>query len=103
MTPFTQRAIEIIQAIPSGKVMTYGQIARLEGNPRGARRVARLLHSMSKKHSLPWYRIVNIKGEVVLKNPMAYHEQILNLKFEGVEVDSDGRIDLLKHQWHPHE
>ena len=37
--PFTERVIRIIQQIPAGKVMTYGQIARLAGNSRAARQV----------------------------------------------------------------
>ncbi|MGB8461220.1 MAG: MGMT family protein, partial [Priestia megaterium] len=48
---FTERAVALIKQIPSGKVMTYGQIAHLAGSPRGARQVVRVLHSMSKKHN----------------------------------------------------
>lgn len=53
MKAFTMKAIQVIQNIPSGKVMTYGQIAAQAGSPRGARQVARLLHSMSAKYELP--------------------------------------------------
>ncbi|WP_197061446.1 MGMT family protein, partial [Halobacillus sp. BBL2006] len=37
MKPFTEKTIHIIQCIPEGKVMTYGQVARLAGSPRAAR------------------------------------------------------------------
>ena len=47
MNPFTKRTIDIIQSIPEGRIMTYGQIASLAGNSRGARQVVRVLHSMS--------------------------------------------------------
>ena len=47
MNPFTKRTIDIIQSIPEGQIMTYGQIASLAGNSRGARQVVRVLHSMS--------------------------------------------------------
>ena len=47
MQPFTQRVIELIQAIPPGYVMSYGQVAAAAGNPRGARQVVRILHAMS--------------------------------------------------------
>src|SRR5665647_2769413 len=43
MEPFTERVVEIIKGIPEGKVMTYGQIAALAGNRRGARQEARVL------------------------------------------------------------
>ena len=64
MELFTKRVIDIIRAIPVGKVMTYGQIARCAGNPGGARQVARILHSMSKKYKLPWHRVINAKGKI---------------------------------------
>lgn len=101
MTPFTEEVIKIIRIIPEGKVMTYGQIARFAGSTRAARQVVRILHSMSKKYSLPWYRVVNAKGQIVIKNEEGYLEQNLNLVSEGVEVDKNGKIDLEKYQWFP--
>ncbi len=35
MQPFTARVLKIIQLIPEGKIMTYGQIAAEAGSPRG--------------------------------------------------------------------
>ncbi len=64
MTPFTQDVVALIRAIPAGRVATYGQIARLAGNPRAARQVVRILHSMSQAERLPWHRVVNAKGEI---------------------------------------
>ncbi|MEH7300018.1 MGMT family protein [Neobacillus drentensis] len=101
MTPFTENVIEIIRGIPEGKVMTYGQIARLAGSPRAARQVVRILHSMSKKHRLPWHRVINVKGQIALKEDEAYNEQVLSLEAEGVEVGLGGVIDLEKYQWEP--
>ena len=34
MESFTERVIQLIQQIPAGNVMTYGQIAKLAGSPR---------------------------------------------------------------------
>ncbi|WP_042148803.1 MGMT family protein [Paucisalibacillus sp. EB02] len=101
MTPFTERVINIIQNIPKGRVMTYGQIGRLAGNPRAARQVVRILHSMSKKYQLPWHRVINAKGQVAMKDEASYNEQILNLEAEGVEVGIHDQIDLEVYQWHP--
>ncbi len=101
MTPFTQRAIAIIKSIPEGKVMTYGQIARLAGSPRGARQVVRILHSMSKKHKLPWYRVINAKGKIALTEDESCNVQILSLELEGVEVGKGNLIDLERYQFHP--
>ncbi|RXI96387.1 MGMT family protein [Anaerobacillus alkaliphilus] len=101
MTPFTKQVIEIIQIIPKSKVMTYGQIARLAGSPRAARQVVRVLHSMSKKYNLPWHRVVNAKGEIAIKDDESYHEQLMSLEYEGIEVGIHGKVDLSKYQWLP--
>jgi methylated-DNA-protein-cysteine methyltransferase related protein len=101
MTPFTENVIEIIRSIPEGKVMTYGQIARLAGSPRAARQVVRILHSMSKKHRLPWHRVINVKGQIALQEDEAFNDQVLSLEAEGVEVGLGGVIDLEKYQWVP--
>ncbi len=50
ITAFSRNILQIIKAIPEGKVLTYGIIAALAGNPRAARQVSRVLHSMSAKH-----------------------------------------------------
>jgi methylated-DNA-protein-cysteine methyltransferase related protein len=101
MQPFTERVIEIIKAIPEGKVMTYGQIAREAGSPRAARQVVRALHSMSRKHHLPWHRVVNGKGQIALQDDESYHEQLFSLESEGIQVGPNGTIDLQKYQYHP--
>ncbi|RKQ32703.1 MGMT family protein [Oceanobacillus halophilus] len=98
MNSFTEKVIDIIQDIPKGKVMTYGQIAQLAGNKRAARQVARILHSMSKKHHLPWHRVINAKGQIAIQDEAIYHEQILNLRMEGIEVSKNGMVALDKYQ-----
>jgi methylated-DNA-protein-cysteine methyltransferase-like protein len=94
MEPFTKRVIEVIKCIPSGCVMTYGQIAAEAGSPRAARQVVRILHSSSKAHQLPWHRVVNAQGEVAIKEDASRFLQIHSLEEEGVELDGAGRVDL---------
>ncbi|MDI2585914.1 MGMT family protein [Psychrobacillus sp. NEAU-3TGS] len=96
MNPFTERVMEIIQAIPQGKVMTYGQIAKEAGSPRGARQVVRILHTMSAKHNLPWHRVINIKGEIVIPDEEIAYSQRAMLEAEGVFFRSNGLVDLKK-------
>jgi methylated-DNA-protein-cysteine methyltransferase related protein len=100
MQPFTEKVIRIIKNIPEGKVMTYGQIAARAGSPRAARQVVRALHSMSRKHQLPWHRVVNAKGQIAVQDDESYNEQQLSLEAEGVEIGLNGSIDLGKYQWH---
>ena len=97
ISPFTEKVIDIIQSIPEGKVMTYGQISKEAGKPRGARQVSWILHAMSRKYHLPWHRIINAKGEISLTGS----EQEDLLALEGVEQNVRGRIDLNVYQWNP--
>lgn len=101
MQPFTVKAIEIIARIPKGKVMTYGQIAAHAGSPRGARQVARLLHSMSRKHGLPWHRVVNAQGRIVVQDEECRFAQLHSLQEEGVEVAHNGIVDLNRYRYDP--
>ncbi|MCG7408260.1 MGMT family protein [Paenibacillus sp. ACRRX] len=98
MQPFTRRVIDIIKGIPEGSVMTYGQVAELAGSKRGARQVVRILHSMSTAYELPWHRVINAKGEIALLDDEARFKQILYLNSEGVMLDEEGRIDLVKYR-----
>lgn len=98
-TKFTENVIHIISNIPEGKVLTYGTIAMLAGNPRGARQVTRILHSSSKKHNLPWHRVVNSKGKISLKIHNGYNEQKARLVSEGVFFSEGDQIDLKKYLW----
>ena len=99
MTLFTERVVCIIQSIPAGKVMTYGQIAALAGNPRGARQVVRVLHSMSRNHQLPWHRVINAKGEIALKDELFSQKE--RLSSEGVQFTESGKIDLSLYRYEP--
>ena len=98
---FERRAKDLIKAIPRGKVATYGQIAALAGNYRGARQVARVLHSSSDKDGLPWHRVINGRGRISLPRGRGFEKQKRLLGREGVCVNALGRIDLRDFQWDP--
>ncbi|OAS19069.1 MGMT family protein [Paenibacillus oryzisoli] len=103
MTPFTERIIGVIGDIPEGKVMTYGQIARQAGSPRAARQVVRILHAMSKKHRLPWHRVLNVRGEIAIQDDESAQLQRFLLEAEGVHVSDDGVVWLEEYQHRPDE
>ncbi len=96
---FTKRALEIIKQIPPGRVATYGLIARAAGNPRGARQVVRVLHSLSEKEKLPWHRVINSKGQIRAPTPSDIEEQAGLLRAENVAVTQDYYVDLGKYLW----
>jgi len=96
---FTQDVIKIIKNIPSGKVLTYGRIAKLAGNPQAARQVSWLLHSSTKKYSLPWHRVINSLGKISMKSFDDREYQKLLLEKEGVVFRDDYKIDLKEYLW----
>jgi methylated-DNA-protein-cysteine methyltransferase-like protein len=95
---YTQRVVEVIKRIPRGKVATYGQLAAMAGNPRGARQVVRVLASLSAKEGLPWHRVINAKGTISLTGA-GFDEQKALLEAEGVAVDERGAVDLGRFGW----
>ncbi len=100
MNEFSKTVIELIKKIPRGKVATYGQIAILANNPRGARAVSWLLHSSTGKHKLPWQRVINGKGKIAFPaGTPAHQRQKTCLEKEGVVVSAQGNIDLAKFGW----
>lgn len=101
MEAFTKNVVSIIRKIPSGKVMTYGQIARLAGSPRGARQVVRILHAMSQKYDLPWHRVINSKGEIGLKTEEGYIDQTMMLEGEGIVFLPNSKVDLTIYRYVP--
>ncbi|HTW59631.1 MAG TPA: MGMT family protein [Terriglobales bacterium] len=70
-----------IRAIPRGKVLTYGGVARIAGFPGAARLVARIL---GKGYGLPWQRVLGAGGEIKLRGDSAM-EQRFRLEAEGVQ------------------
>jgi methylated-DNA-protein-cysteine methyltransferase-like protein len=53
MTEFQEAVARTVRLIPSGKLMSYGQIAVYVGVPRGARIVGWLMRSMETKVDIP--------------------------------------------------
>lgn len=76
----------MVSQIPSGKVMTYGQLAALAGSPRAARVVGGIAHYGDQE--LPWHRVVNKKGGLA----SGYHggriTQKEHLEAEGIKCQS---------------
>ena len=97
---FFQQVHRLVRLIPSGKVATYGQIARLLGNPRAARMVGWAMHSIPKGSDVPWQRVVNARGTISLdaRGPGGAIQRAL-LEAEGIAFDEHGRLDLKVCGW----
>jgi methylated-DNA-protein-cysteine methyltransferase-like protein len=99
-TAFSTAVLQIIKSIPKGRVMSYGQVAKLAGNPRGARGVGWLLHSSTRSHQLPWQRVINSQGKISFPwgTPQFSKQKKLLIK-EGVSVSDKGSINLKVYAW----
>ncbi len=93
------RIYAVVRRIPRGCVATYGQIARLAGNPRWSRVVGFALHVNPEPGDIPCHRVVNRLGEP--SSAFAFggvNRQIALLEAEGVTF-TDGRVPLSQYQW----
>ena len=97
---FTRAAIDIIRSIPRGRVLTYGDVAMLAGNPGAARRISWILNSASEKYNLAWHRIINSRGGISLDGEGAELQRQL-LEAEGILFNEQGCLDLNIYRWKP--
>ncbi|CAH0533944.1 DNA base-flipping protein [Vibrio stylophorae] len=88
---FAPMVYSILSQLPEGKVVSYGQIAKMTGYPSYARLVARALKQIPKGSCLPWYRVVNSRYQISLTGP-DFVRQKEHLQCEGVLVDAQGYI-----------
>jgi len=99
-----KKILTVVRQIPKGKVATYGQIASLAGIPRNSRQVGSVLKNLATGSRVPWFRVVNSKGEISLRADGKYNQvQRQALEEEKVRFDHKARISLDEFGWKPHE
>src|SRR5215468_8964807 len=92
-----ERIYKIVLRIPPGRVMTYGQIARLMDERYSPRLVGWAMHATPKDgRNIPWHRVINSRGatstgKIILHEPDL---QRLLLESEGVIFNDRGTCDL---------
>lgn len=96
---FRARVYAVVGQIPKGRVMTYGQIAALCGNPLAARIVGGIAHFGDP--SLPWQRVVNKNGGLANGYPGGKNGHKTALEAEGVIVSNDHHVNIEKLLWRP--
>lgn len=80
----------VLAQIPKGKVITYGNLAKLAGMPTGARMVGKLMCELPEGTELPWHRVINAQGKISLPvESESYHEQKRRLVNEGIEFSNE--------------
>ena len=104
MGEFSDRVFDIVRQVPSGKVTTYGQVARLMGRPQSARYVGFVLRGNPSPSvdggEIPCHRVLFQDGS--LCKGFAFGGPDVQrglLEKEGVTFVDDMHVDLQAHLW----
>ena len=97
---FRDKVFLLVEQIPPGRVVTYGQVAQLLGEGT-ARLVGMALASLPNNSRLPWHRVVNAQGGISPRGDnLSSSEQQRRLEAELIPFNAQGRLDLRRHRWH---
>ena len=84
-----------MEAVPPGRVTTYGALADAVGS-RGPRSVGRVMSTHGG--SVPWWRVVRADGTLP---PSHDDEARAHYLAEGTPFRSPGRVDMTRAAWWP--
>lgn len=82
MKTFKEKVLAVVGAIPAGKVMTYGQVAKLAGSPGAARAVGSIMKA-NFNPKIPCHRVIKSDGSVGEYNRGGSAEKLKKLRAEG--------------------
>lgn len=91
---FVESVLVIVEAIPRGRVTSYGAIAEVLGT--GPRRVG----SVMSRHGgpVPWWRVVRADGSLPPSHQGEARERYLE---EGTPLRAAGGVDIRRAFWNP--
>jgi alkylated DNA nucleotide flippase Atl1 len=92
VTPFARLVLDLVERIPRGKVMAYGDVAEYLG-VGSARGVGAVMRQWG--HEVPWHRVLMTDGRPA---PGHQHEQLELLRADGV-LARNGRVDMTVARW----
>jgi len=92
---FREAVYAVVESIPAGRVMAYGEVAAAVGS-RAARAVGRIMaHSGGE---LPWWRVVHADGHLL----PGYEAQALDrYRAEGTPMRGPLHLDMRRARWSP--
>jgi len=97
--PRYEQIYNVVRQIPSGKVATYGQIAKIVDRCT-ARMIGYAMAALPSNTDVPWQRVINYQGQI---SPRSRGDGSLRqrklLEAEGLQFDERGRVDLKKIRW----
>ena len=98
VTDFADRVLDVVDAIPPGKVMSYGDIAEYlgQGGPRQVGRVMSLWGG-----GVAWWRVIHADGSLL---PGHEREALARYRQEGTPLRNAGpgggpRVDMRRARW----
>ncbi len=95
-TPFAESVLDLVEQIPPGRVMAYGDVAAVLGSG-GARAVGTVMARFGS--GVPWHRVLRADG-----SPPAGHEAeaLRRHRREGTPLTGSGtRVDIAVARWWP--
>lgn len=100
MGGFFDKVYRLVSLVPTGRVVSYGQVAAWLGEPRAARAVGWALHGLPPGSGVPWHRVINGEGRIsnTRHSDGATRQRDL-LEAEGIVFDADGRLDMAIFRW----
>jgi methylated-DNA-protein-cysteine methyltransferase-like protein len=102
MSALYPRIYALVRQVPAGKVVSYGQIAKMVGGC-SARMVGYAMAALKGSREIddvPWQRVVNSRGTCsVFGDGFGNALQQQLLLGEGVAFDENGRVSSRQHWW----
>ncbi|MBA22026.1 MAG: cysteine methyltransferase [Flavobacteriales bacterium] len=99
---FFERVYEVVRKIPSGRVSSYGLIARYLGSPQSARMVGWAMNASHNIDDVPAHRVVNRLGLLTGKHHFDGTNLMQQLlENEGIEIEDNQIINFDQFLWDP--
>ena len=99
---FFQKVYEVVKMIPSGRVSTYGLIAKYLGSAKSSRVVGYAMNASHQNSDIPSHRVVNRLGILTGKHHFSGTTLMKNLlESEGVKIQNDRVVNFKKVVWDP--
>ena len=89
----------LVKQIPRGRVLSYGALAKVLRLKGGARSAGRAMSATPQGNGIPWHRVLNATGKIVIREPYAGLQRKL-LESEGIEV-IENRVKMKNYLWTP--
>jgi methylated-DNA-protein-cysteine methyltransferase-like protein len=102
---FRERVYQLVLRIPAGRVMSYGQVARVLGAGYDARAIGNVMHATPNDgRNIPWHRVISSQGgcsTAGMTTPPDLQQRLLEA--EGIVFNDKGRCEIEKYLWYPPE